>query len=46
MAYEEIIGFIRRQQAELGFTQPQYWMLRHLSKNHLEFIAAVILPHV
>ncbi|GGT78709.1 MarR family winged helix-turn-helix transcriptional regulator [Streptomyces lateritius] len=33
LAYEEIIGFIRARQAELGFTQPQYWMLRHLSRN-------------
>ncbi|MFI6849308.1 MarR family winged helix-turn-helix transcriptional regulator [Kitasatospora sp. NBC_00085] len=35
VAYEEIIAFIRRQQAELGFTQPQYWMLRHLSRNDI-----------
>ncbi|GGT62319.1 MarR family winged helix-turn-helix transcriptional regulator [Streptomyces purpureus] len=35
MAYEEIIGFIRGRQAELGFTQPQYWILRHLSKNDI-----------
>lgn len=35
VAYEEIIGFIRRQQAGLGFTQPQYWILRHLSKNDI-----------
>ncbi|MGV9264936.1 MarR family transcriptional regulator [Kitasatospora sp. NPDC003701] len=35
VAYEEIIGFIRRRQAELGFTQPQYWMLRHLSKHDI-----------
>ncbi|MFF1902767.1 MarR family winged helix-turn-helix transcriptional regulator [Kitasatospora sp. NPDC058218] len=35
VAYQEIIGFIRRRQAELGFTQPQYWMLRHLSKHDI-----------
>lgn len=35
VANAEIIGFIRRQQAQLGFTQPQFWMLRHLSRNDL-----------
>ncbi len=35
LAYEDTIGFIRRQQAELGFTQPQFWILRHLSKDDL-----------
>lgn len=31
LAYEATIGFIRTQQAEHGFTQPQFWLLRHLS---------------
>ncbi|MFE6834857.1 MarR family winged helix-turn-helix transcriptional regulator [Streptomyces sp. NPDC057705] len=35
VAYEEIIAFIRREQARLGFTQPQFWLLRHLSKNDI-----------
>ncbi|MFF5211141.1 MarR family winged helix-turn-helix transcriptional regulator [Streptosporangium sp. NPDC000396] len=35
VAYEAIIAFIRAQQAELGFTQPQYWLLRNLSKNDI-----------
>lgn len=35
LAYEEVIGFIRRQQAGQGFTQPQFWILRHLSKNDI-----------
>jgi hypothetical protein len=35
VAYEAVISFIRARQAELGFTQPQYWLLRHLSKNDI-----------
>ncbi|MEU8119596.1 MarR family transcriptional regulator [Spirillospora sp. NPDC049024] len=35
LAYESIIAFIRARQAELGLTQPQFWLLRHLSKNDL-----------
>ncbi|MFP3991927.1 MarR family transcriptional regulator [Streptomyces sp. E11-3] len=35
IAYEAIIGFIREQQAGLGFTQPQFWILRHLSTDDL-----------
>ncbi|MGC9497196.1 MarR family transcriptional regulator [Streptomyces sp. WG7] len=35
MAYEAIISFIRDRQAELGFTQPQFWLLRNLSKNDI-----------
>ncbi|MER6140344.1 MarR family winged helix-turn-helix transcriptional regulator [Streptomyces sparsogenes] len=35
VAYEALIAFTRAQQAELGFTQPQYWLLRNLSKNDL-----------
>ncbi|WP_431676727.1 MarR family transcriptional regulator [Kitasatospora sp. KL5] len=34
-AYESIIAFTRARQAELGFTQPQYWVLRHLSTHDL-----------
>ncbi|MFD5182229.1 MarR family transcriptional regulator [Streptomyces sp. NPDC058372] len=33
LAYEETIGFVRRKQAEAGFTQPRFWMLRFLSPN-------------
>ncbi|MFG2285497.1 MarR family transcriptional regulator [Streptomyces sp. NPDC048595] len=35
VAYESLIAFTRARQAELGFTQPQYWLLRNLSKNDL-----------
>ncbi|MEU9703949.1 MarR family winged helix-turn-helix transcriptional regulator [Streptomyces sp. NPDC047981] len=35
MAYEALIAFTRARQAELGFTQPQYWLLRNLSKDDL-----------
>lgn len=35
VAYEALIAFTRAQQAELGFTQPQYWLLRNLSKSDL-----------
>jgi hypothetical protein len=35
MAYEALIAFIRARQAELGFTQPGYWLLRNLSKNDI-----------
>lgn len=33
LAYEATIGFVRRKQAEVGFTQPRFWMLRFLSAN-------------
>ncbi len=33
LAYEATIGFVRRKQAEAGFTQPRFWMLRFLSVN-------------
>lgn len=33
LAYEATIGFVRRKQAEVGFTQPRFWMLRFLSVN-------------
>nr|AHA12098.1 transposase [Streptomyces sp. CNH287] len=35
VAYEALIAFTRAQQAELGFTQPQFWLLRNLSKADL-----------
>jgi hypothetical protein len=35
VAYEALIAFIRAQQAEFGITQPQYWLLRNLSKNDI-----------
>ena len=38
LAYESIIAFIRARQAELGSTQPQFWLLRNLSPSDL-------LPH-
>ncbi|MGC0417279.1 MarR family transcriptional regulator [Embleya sp. AB8] len=35
VANESLISFTRARQAELGFTQPQYWLLRNLSKNDI-----------
>ncbi|MEV6886285.1 MULTISPECIES: MarR family winged helix-turn-helix transcriptional regulator [unclassified Streptomyces] len=35
VAYEALIAYTRAQQAEKGYTQPQFWLLRHLSKNDL-----------
>ncbi|MGI5170945.1 MarR family transcriptional regulator [Spirillospora sp. CA-253888] len=35
VAYESLISFTRARQAELGFTQPQFWLLRNLSENDL-----------
>ncbi|WP_199440611.1 MarR family winged helix-turn-helix transcriptional regulator [Umezawaea beigongshangensis] len=35
VAHEALIAFTRAQQAELGFTQPQYWLLRNLSVNDI-----------
>ncbi|MBP3078265.1 MULTISPECIES: MarR family winged helix-turn-helix transcriptional regulator [Streptomyces] len=35
LAYEATIGFVRRKQAEVGFTQPRFWVLRFLSVNDL-----------
>ncbi|MGW4845877.1 MarR family transcriptional regulator [Nocardia brasiliensis] len=32
LAYEALIAFTRTRLAELGMTQPQYWILRNLSK--------------
>ncbi|MGW1372907.1 MarR family transcriptional regulator [Streptomyces sp. NPDC002446] len=35
VAYESVIAFVRARQAELGFSQPQYWLLRNLSKHDI-----------
>ncbi|GAA4935278.1 hypothetical protein [Actinoplanes utahensis] len=35
MAYEALIAFTRARQAEAGFTQPQFWILRNLSAGDL-----------
>lgn len=35
VAYEALIAFIRARQAEVGFTQPQFWLLRNLSVHDL-----------
>ncbi|MFD8210232.1 MarR family transcriptional regulator [Streptomyces sp. NPDC059695] len=35
LAYEALIAFTRERQAEHGFTQPQFWLLRNLSVNDI-----------
>ncbi|MFJ4794931.1 MarR family transcriptional regulator [Kitasatospora purpeofusca] len=35
VAYEALIAFTRARQAEKGYTQPQFWLLRNLSKNDI-----------
>lgn len=35
VAYESLISFTRARHAEHGFTQPQFWLLRNLSKEDL-----------
>ncbi|MFF7778395.1 MarR family transcriptional regulator [Streptomyces tanashiensis] len=35
LAYESLIAFTRARQAELGFTQPQFWLLRNLSAHDI-----------
>ncbi|MGI5204641.1 MarR family transcriptional regulator [Spirillospora sp. CA-108201] len=35
VAYEALIAFTRAQQAEFGFTQPQFRLLRNLSEHDL-----------
>lgn len=35
VAYEALIAFTRARQAESGFTQPQFWLLRNLSENDI-----------
>lgn len=35
VAYEALIAFTRPRQAEKGYTQPQFWLLRNLSANDI-----------
>ncbi len=35
VAYEALIAFTRARQAEHGYTQPQFWLLRNLSANDI-----------
>jgi hypothetical protein len=35
LAHREVIAYIRGRQAELGITQPQFWLLRNLSAADL-----------
>ncbi|MCF3118980.1 MarR family transcriptional regulator [Streptomyces arenae] len=35
IAYEALTAFTRARQAEQGCTQPQFWLLRNLSKNDI-----------
>lgn len=35
VAYEALIVYTRAQQAEKGYTQPQFWLLRNLSANDI-----------
>ncbi|MFF9034386.1 MarR family winged helix-turn-helix transcriptional regulator [Streptomyces sp. NPDC014892] len=35
VAYEALIAYTRAQQAERGYTQPQFWLLRNLSVNDI-----------
>ncbi|MER7950722.1 MarR family transcriptional regulator [Streptomyces sp. NPDC096079] len=35
LAYEALISFTRARQAEHGFTQPQFWLLRNLSVHDI-----------
>ncbi|MFF5369830.1 MarR family transcriptional regulator [Streptomyces sp. NPDC013187] len=35
VAYEALIAYTRAQQAEKGYTQPQFWLLRNLSVNDI-----------
>ncbi|TDC88834.1 MarR family winged helix-turn-helix transcriptional regulator [Actinomadura sp. 7K507] len=35
VAYEALIAFTRARLAEFGPTQPQFWLLRNLSKNDI-----------
>ncbi|MFJ8437071.1 MarR family transcriptional regulator [Kitasatospora sp. NPDC094019] len=35
VAHEALIAFTRARQAEKGYTQPQFWLLRNLSKNDI-----------
>ena len=35
VAHEALIAYTRAQQAEKGYTQPQFWLLRNLSANDI-----------
>ncbi|MFF3349012.1 MarR family winged helix-turn-helix transcriptional regulator [Streptomyces sp. NPDC002779] len=35
VAYEALIAYTRARLAELGYTQPQFWLLRNLSVNDI-----------
>lgn len=35
VAYKALIAYTRAQQAEKGYTQPQFWLLRNLSANDI-----------
>jgi hypothetical protein len=35
VAYEALIAYTRARQAERGYTQPQFWLLRNLSENDI-----------
>ncbi|MFF4367069.1 MarR family transcriptional regulator [Streptomyces sp. NPDC001594] len=35
VAYEALIAFTRARQAEKGYTQPQFWLLRNLSAHDI-----------
>ncbi|MFH9265835.1 MarR family transcriptional regulator [Streptomyces sp. NPDC017546] len=35
VAYEALIAYIRERQAEKGYTQPQFWLLRNLSADDI-----------
>ncbi|MBM6405773.1 hypothetical protein JQN72_16135 [Phycicoccus sp. CSK15P-2] len=44
LAYEAVIGFIRREQERRGFSQPQFWILRHLSPDDLSSDGRAMTP--
>lgn len=35
VAYEALIAYTRARQAEKGYTEPQFWLLRNLSANDI-----------
>ncbi len=35
LAYQSLIAFTRARQAEHGFSQPQFWLLRNLSRHDI-----------
>lgn len=47
VAYEALIAYTRERQAEKGFTQPQFWLLRNLSADDISPDgAAMTLPEL